>query len=113
MTEAGAGSDMMQEMVREIVSAAAPERIILFGSRGRDEADPRSDVDLMIIVEEDFGPNRSRRREMVRIWKLLSRFAVPKDILLYSRDEAVRLGRSLNHVVARASKEGKVLYERH
>jgi hypothetical protein len=37
---------------------------------------------------------------------------VPTDVLVYSRDEAERWRKSLNHVVGRALREGKVLYER-
>jgi len=49
---------------------------------------------------------------MTRLWRALAGFNVPKDILVYSRDEAERWRHSLNHVVARAQREGKVLYER-
>lgn len=104
--------DLLQEMTNVIVDAVAPERVILFGSHARDVAGPHSDLDLLIIEEEDFGQGRSRRKEMARLWRLLARFRVPKDILVYSRGEAESYACSRNHVVGRALREGRLLYDR-
>lgn len=104
--------DLLQEMTDAIVAAVAPERVVLFGSHARDMAGPHSDLDLLIIEEDDFGQGRSRRKEMARLWRLLARFRVPKDILVYSRGEAESFAESKNHVVARALREGRLLYER-
>lgn len=41
---------ILREMVRRIREVVAPERIILFGSRARDEAQTDSDSDLLIIA---------------------------------------------------------------
>jgi uncharacterized protein len=112
MSDTGTGNDILQEMVDVIVPMVAPESIILFGSRARGTAGPQSDVDLMVVVKEGFGPLRSRRLELTRLWRALGSFLVPKDILLFSRDEVERWRGSLNHVVARALREGKVIYER-
>jgi uncharacterized protein len=102
----------LEELVQAIVAAADPEQIILFGSRARGEARSGSDVDLLIVESDPFDANRSRRKEMARLWRALSHFPFPKDILLYSRDEVEYWRHSLNNVVARALREGKVLYER-
>jgi len=47
-----------------------------------------------------------------RIRKALRPFRVPKDILVYSQDEFAKWEASLNHIVAHAVREGKLLYER-
>ncbi len=52
--------ETVQEIVQRLVAAANPEQIILFGSRARDEAHDDSDVDLLVIESEPFGPQRSR-----------------------------------------------------
>ncbi len=103
---------LLQRMTAAIVDEADPERVILFGSRARGDAGPDSDVDLIVIEAEPFGPGRDRRAEAVRLWRALSGFRVPKDILVYSRDEEDYWRDSLNHVLARALREGTVLYER-
>jgi predicted nucleotidyltransferase len=93
-----------------------PEAIILFGSHATGQARPDSDVDLLIVEATPFGANRDRRKEMVRVWRALSRFAVAKDIvpfrngLVYSQDEVEKWRDARNHVIARALREGRVLY---
>jgi uncharacterized protein len=103
--------DLVQEMAQVIVREVAPQQIIVFGSWAKGTAGPDSDVDLMVIEAAPFGPGRDRRREMVRIWRALARFAVPKDILVYSRHEVEQWRGALNHVIAKALREGKVLYD--
>ncbi|OHC73669.1 MAG: hypothetical protein A3G18_02835 [Rhodospirillales bacterium RIFCSPLOWO2_12_FULL_58_28] len=99
-------------MVRSIVDAVQPERIILFGSSmARGEATEESDIDLLVMEREGFT-GRSRWRELQAIRKAIADFRISKDILLYSRDEVVRRQRSMNHIVAHAMKEGRLLYER-
>ena len=104
--------EVVDQMVRAIVEAVDPEQVILFGSRARGDAGEESDVDLVVVESEPFGKTRSRRLEAVRLWRALSGFLVPKDILVYSRDEVALWRDSLNHVLAQALREGKVLYER-
>ena len=101
-------ADMMQAIVREV----DPERIYLFGSRARGEARQDSDVDLLIIVREPFGPEHSRFQEINRVYRALSSFRIPNDVLLYSSDEFAKWSQSLNHVIGRCSREGKLLYAR-
>ena len=103
---------ILRRMTAAIVEAADPEQVILFGSRSRGDARAASDVDLVVVEAEPFGPDRDRGAEETRLWHALAKFHVPKDILVYSRDEADRWRGSLNHVLARALREGRVLYER-
>ena len=104
--------DLLEQMVQAIVAEVDPEQVILFGSRARGDARDDSDVDLVVVEAEPFGKTRSRRLEAVRLWKSLSAFIVPKDILVYSRDEVDHWRDSVSHVLGRALREGKVLYER-
>ena len=104
--------EVLADMVQTIVREVDPERIYLFGSRARGEARQDSDVDLLIIVREPFGPEHSRFQEINRIYRALSSFRIPNDVLLYSSDEFARWSQSLNHVVGRCSREGKLLYAR-
>ena len=98
---------LINEMKDVIVQEVNPEKIILFGSWAIGKANEHSDVDLLVIEREPFGPHRNRRREAARIWRCLSSFRVPKDILVYSSQELDRAPRA----VSAAIKEGKVLYE--
>ena len=104
--------EVVAEMVEAIVGQVDPETIYLFGSRARGEGGADSDLDLLIIEREPFSPERSRFDEIDRIYQVLRSFRVPTDVLVYSRDEVRKWGDTTNHVVARAMREGRVLYER-
>ncbi len=104
---------ILDEMVEAIVNEVSPEQVILFGSRARGEEKTGSDLDLIVVESESFGPKRSRRKESARLWNLLSRFPVSKDILVYSSEEVNRWKYGVNHIIARAYREGKVLYEKY
>ncbi len=104
--------ELLDEMVRAIVEEVDPEQVILFGSRARGDAHDRSDVDLIVIEAEPFGPGRSRIDEANRLYRAAGGFDVPKDILVFSTAELDYWRDSLNHVLARALREGRVLYER-
>jgi predicted nucleotidyltransferase len=103
---------MLDDMVRLIVSEVDPQQIVLFGSMARGDARSDSDIDLLIVEDQPFGKQHGRRQELARLWRLLCRFPVAKDIVLYSRAEVERWRSSTNHLIARALREGKVLYER-
>lgn len=105
-------AELLDQMVQAIVDEVDPDQVILFGSCARGDNREDSDVDLLVIESEPFGKTRSRRLEAVRLWRALSSFVVPKDIVVYSRNEALRWRGSVNHILGRAFREGKVLYER-
>ncbi len=95
---------LLRRMTATIVDAADPEQVILFGSRARGDAEANSDVDLVVVEAEPFGADRDRGAEETRLWRALAKFHVPKDILVYSLDEAERWRGSPNHVLARAAR---------
>jgi len=87
-----------------------PQRIILFGSQARGTADPRSDVDLLIIcaVPAERG---ARRSIMLAMDKALGGMGFAKDIVVLTPEEFER-DRHIPGTIARpAWREGKVLYE--
>lgn len=103
---------LLDQMVQAIVAEVDPEQVILFGSRARGDAREDSDVDLVVVEAEPFGKTRSRRLEAARVYQAVAGFDALTDILIYSRDEVDHWRDSVNHVLARALREGTVLYER-
>jgi uncharacterized protein len=100
---------VLDAMVKAIVDEVAPERIILFGSRARGQAQPDSDVDLVVIEKENFGPDHSRSRETARIRQALRPFRVAKDVLVFSEDELEKWRHAINHILFDAVHEGRPL----
>lgn len=103
---------LLEQMTEAIVQAVAPEQIVLFGSQARGTAGPHSDVDLLVVTAEGFGPHRRRIKEITRISKSVGRFGIPTDILLYSQQEVENWKGSRNHITTRALQEGRAIYER-
>jgi predicted nucleotidyltransferase len=83
-----------------------PERIILFGSRARGEADEYSDYDIIVIKRTD-KPFLERLQDMV---PYLVEFDRPAEILVYTPEEYERMSEiGLGWIV---HNEGVTLYER-
>ena len=78
---------LLGKMVRAIVDEVDPEQVILFGSRARGDERKNSDVDFIVVEAEPFGPERSRHKELVRLYHALAGFRVPADVLVYSHDD--------------------------
>ena len=49
--------EILQEIVRRIVAAVRPDRIILFGSAARGKMGPNSDVDLLVHQKGQISPS--------------------------------------------------------
>lgn len=99
---------VIEEMVKRIIEAIQPDRIILFGSHARGEAGPDSDVDLLVVAPSDEAPHR----RVVRLYRATRGLGVAKDILWYTPEEFSARSKGLMTVVATAIREGKVVYER-
>jgi predicted nucleotidyltransferase len=85
-----------------------PDRIILFGSHAKGQANEDSDVDLLIIMPFE-GKSRNKRLE---IWgKARPSFSV--DILVRRPEDTQRRYREWDPLIREAIDHGKVLYERH
>ena len=99
---------VLDKIVRRLVEAIDPDRIILFGSRARGDARPDSDVDLLIIKDSDEpGYRRSQRA-----YRALSDLGIPKDIIWRTPAEIAEWSNVPVYVTTRALDEGKVLYEK-
>jgi len=101
---------MLREMTRVIVDQVHPVRVVLFGSHASGAAGPQSDVDLLVITPENFGPTTSRRKTAAQLWRALARFHVPVDLVLYSEREVEEWRDSANHLTTRALREGRFLH---
>lgn len=78
-------------------------KVVLFGSLARGEATPRSDADLLFVVEEA-GPFLERPARYLPFFEDLG---FPVDLLVYTEPELERIP-----LAKRALKEGRVLAER-
>ena len=52
MDNASVDDPKLAEIVKRLVEAYQPERIYLFGSKARDQANPDSDYDIMVVIPD-------------------------------------------------------------
>ncbi len=97
----------LQQAVQRIVAVAQPNRVILFGSYGRGDADAGSDLDLMVIKPQVVD----KYTEMIRLHKAVGSIGVGVDVLVYSEAEYRRRSQVPGTVLYWARKEGRALYE--
>jgi len=99
---------LLAEVVARIRDAVQPERVILFGSRARDEAHVESDYDFLIIKESD----QPRYRRSGPLYTALADLPVEVELVVYTPEEVQEWSAVPEAFVTTALREGLVLYER-
>ncbi len=96
---------LITERIREAVD---PEKIILFGSRGRGDSRVNSDFDLLVIAES----NAPRHRRAAGIYQSLWEIMEPIDVVVYTPAEVEEWREVRQAFVTAAIREGRIIYER-
>lgn len=96
-------------LVEHVVGCFAPQAVILSGSHARGTAGPDSDLDLVVIVDDD-APAKKRRlaagREAQRGWRGVA------DIVPVTRSRYEQGRRVVGSLAEIASAEGCLVYGR-
>ncbi len=102
---------MKEEIIKKVIQKIFENReikikkIILFGSRTRDDYKKESDWDLLIIIENDL--HRKQKLEIAHIIrKRLAEEFIPCDILIKSEREIEERKDVIGSVISSALKEG-------
>jgi uncharacterized protein len=96
----------LAEIVRRIVEAARPEKIILFGSAARGEMGRNSDVDLLVVKSGSYGKLDLLGKIRMNLWGV----GEAVDVILATPEELDRYGDCPAIVFYPAIREGRVLY---
>ena len=99
-THSGDQTAPAYSIARKLHRFAQIERIYLFGSRARGDAQPRSDIDLAI----------SCPMADARVWASICEAVDDADTLL--RIDVVRLEEASPELAGRIIEEGRLIYER-
>jgi uncharacterized protein len=103
--------DRFYDIVQSILAVYEPTAVILFGSYARGDVHEHSDIDLLIIRGREFRNGESRRKELGRLYRSVSKVCdIPKDIILFTKEEFLSWRHTTNHMVSVAWREGRVLY---
>jgi predicted nucleotidyltransferase len=98
----------MAAAIRQLLPEA---EIRLFGSRARGEANPASDIDLLITAPDQALAGKDRFSLLNQLWGAVARPEVSVDLLLHSRSEAARRADQAGSVVHQALSEGILLHD--
>ena len=93
--------------VQRIASLARPRQVILFGSVVRGETTKDSDVDTLVVIEDE---TVSPRQESVRIRRELADISMPMDILVVSERRLAELVHAPGLIYREALRHGMVVY---
>jgi uncharacterized protein len=103
----GIDETLTHELVRRILTAAKPDRIILFGSAASGKMTRDSDIDLL-VVEPEPG---NIREESVKIRRALDEIGYPIDVIVMSTERFEETKNLFGGIAYPAHKYGRILYE--
>ena len=98
--------DQLDEIVRRIVDAVHPLRIILFGSAARGQTGPHSDFDLLVVM-----PDGTHRRHTAQgLYGRMSGVGVAVDILVTTPSLLEQHKDNIGLIYRTVLREGKEIY---
>ena len=106
---------ILEEITRRL-KELDPYKIILFGSLSKQNNDEESDIDLLVILNNDkISKNYKEKMEkklLVRnlIWDLSKE--IPIDLLVYTKREFEIIMENKNSFFKELEKTGKTIYEK-
>ncbi len=98
---------LLADIVDRVVSAARPEKIVLFGSAARGAMGPNSDIDLLVIKAGKFD----HWRLMAMIYRRLRGDGAAVDVVLATPEDVERYRDTHCLVICPALREGTVIYD--
>lgn len=102
-------SSIIEEVKNRLVHVFHPIAIYLFGSYAWGEPTEDSDLDILVIVQD--CPDKIHKRAFPASMALID-LMIPKDILVYTRDEFESRQNEKSSLSYKVFREGKKLYER-
>ncbi len=96
------------KITNQIVKKFHPEKIILFGSYAGGDANPDSDIDLLVVMTVE----GSKREKAVEIGVALHNIKIPKDIIVTTPEEFEWRKDIAGTIERPAFRQGRILYAR-
>lgn len=101
-----ATSEQLDEVVRRIVEAAHPLKIILFGSAARGDGGPESDLDVLVVM-----PNGTHRRHTAQdLYQRLVGIEIGVDIVVATPADLEKHKHTIGLIYKSVLRDGKELY---
>jgi uncharacterized protein len=97
------------DLLDPVVAYFQPRRIIVFGSAARGDAGPDSDIDLLVVLDDDAPPEKLTLKAG---YEARRSYRQPADVIPCREDTFRRKSRIVGTLAYAASHEGIVVYER-
>ena len=104
-----AGPLVPPELLDPVVAYFRPRRVIVFGSVARGDAGPDSDIDLLVVLDDDAPPEKLTYRAGMEARRPYNQAA---DVIACREDTYRRFSLIVGTLPYAARTEGVVVYER-
>ena len=101
--------EKVDAVVRRLIETGHPRKIILFGSFVRGETNRDSDLDVLVVTDDDIA---NPHTESVRLRRSVRDVPMPMDILVVPVSQYERLRRRWDLIYYEATENGRLVYER-
>ncbi len=99
--------EIIEEVKKRLVAAYKPLEIYLFGSYAWGSPTEDSDLDLLIVVKES---SQKRYMRSFEASDVLQDLVIPKDIIVYTKEEFDQRMHDKTTLCYKIKTEGKVIY---
>lgn len=97
---------VIDQLIREIVNAVQPLRIVLFGSAARGSLGPDSDINVLVVMPE----GTHRRKTAQQLYRDVTGLGVPFDVLVATPADLERHKDNIGLIYRTILREGRVVY---
>lgn len=101
-------ADWVPDAVNRLVAATNPRAIVLYGSVARGDDGPHSDIDLLVIVDDD----RARHKLATTALRAVAGLDPEVDVVVVSQGSVESHSDVPGTIIRPALREGKVVYRR-
>jgi uncharacterized protein len=101
-------TQQVEELVRHIVEAVHPLRIVLFGSAARGEMGPESDVDVMVVMPE--GAHHRKVAQYLHRHFYDVGLPLGVDVVVATPSDLTEYGDDIGYIYHTILREGRELY---
>lgn len=99
-------SNKVNQLVKDIVEAVHPLRIILFGSTARNTATQASDIDVLVVMPEGVH----RRKTAQQLYRQIIGLGTPFDVLVATPNDLEKHKNNTGLIYQTVLQEGVEVY---
>lgn len=100
--------EKVQTVIKKIIDISQPRKLIIFGSYVRGNIHTNSDLDILVVTNDEID---NPRKESVRIRRAVKGIIMSMDILVVQESKLEELAKIPGLIYKEALENGEVVYE--